>query len=210
MIVNESGGRDDARACRPEQVTMAARLTLICHAATAATRAAAFPCDEGIEAGAAEPAAALAPRIRRADRAWTSPALCARQTAAALGLDATAHSALRDCGYGRWSGRKLRDVQAEDPDGVAAWLADAGAVPHGGESRNALRGRVAAWLHERVTENGRMVAVTHMAVIRAAVMTVLDAPTDAFWRIDVEPLGVVDLRSDGARWSLRAVGPPPT
>jgi broad specificity phosphatase PhoE len=190
--------------------TMPARLTLICHAATAATRGAAFPADEGIEPGAAE----LAARLRRADRpwtrAWTSPALCARQTAAALGLEATVHSGLRDCGYGRWSGRKLADVQAEDPDGVAAWLADAAATPHGGEARSALLARVAAWLRERVAESGRIVAVTHPAVIRAAVMAVLDVPAAAFWRIDVEPLSVTELRSDGTRWTLRAAGPSAT
>ena len=188
---------------------MPARLTLICHAATAATRAAAFPSDEGIEQGAAELVAGLAARIGRTDRAWTSPALCARQTAAALGLDATAHPALRDCGYGRWSGRKLADVQAEDPAGVAAWLADAAAAPDGGEPRTALLARVAAWLRERVAENGRSVAVTHPAVVRAAVMAVLEAPAVAFWRIDVEPLSVTELRSDRTRWSLRAVSPPP-
>ena len=190
---------------------MPARLTLVCHAATAATRSAAFPSDEGIEPGAAELAAALAGRLRRADRAstrvWTSPALCARQTAAALNLDATAHSGLRDCGYGRWSGRKLADVQAEDPAGVAAWLADTAAAPHGGEARSALFARVAAWLRERVAENGHIVAVTHPAVIRAAIMGVVDAPADAFWRIDIEPLSVVELRSDGTRWNLRAAAP---
>ena len=186
---------------------MPARLTLVCHAATVATRSATFPSDEGIERGAAELAAALAGRLRRADRGWTSPALCARQTAAALNLDATAHSGLRDCGYGRWSGRKLADVQAEDPAGVAAWLGDAAAAPHGGEARSALLARVAAWLRERVAENGHIVAVTHPAVIRAAIMGVVAAPADAFWRIDIEPLSVVELRSDGTRWNLRAAAP---
>jgi len=192
-----------------------ARLTLICHAATAATRSAAFPSDEGIEPGAAELVAAVAARLRRADRApasiwasvWTSPALAARQTAAALGLDATAHSGLRDCGYGRWSGRRLADVQAEDPAGVAAWLGDAAAAPHGGEARSALFARVAAWLRERVAESGHSVAVTHAAVIRAAVIGVVGAPAEAFWRIDIEPLSVTELRSDGTRWNLRAARP---
>jgi broad specificity phosphatase PhoE len=193
---------------------MPARLTLVCHAATAATRTAAFSSDEGIEPGAAELAAAWAARLRRTGRpwtrAWTSPALCARQTAAALGLDATAHSGLRDCGYGRWAGRKLADVQAEDPAAVAAWLADAAATPHGGEARSALLARVAAWLRERVAESGQIVAVTHAAVIRAAIMGVVGAPAEAFWRIDIEPLSVTELRSDGTRWNLRAAHLAPT
>jgi broad specificity phosphatase PhoE len=183
---------------------MTARLTLICHAATAATRAAAFPADEPIEARSEPQAAALARRIGRPDRAWSSPALCARQTAAALGLDATAHAALRDCDFGRWSGRGLADVQADDPRAVAAWLADPAAAPHGGESVAAMSDRIAAWLDECAKETGRLVAVTHASVIRAAVVRVLAAPARAFWRIDVAPLSMVDLGSDGARWNLRA------
>jgi broad specificity phosphatase PhoE len=182
---------------------MTARLILICHAATAATRAAAFPADEPIEARDAARAAALTRRIGLADRAWSSPALCARQTAAALGLDATAHAALRDCHYGRWSGRNLADVQAVDPHGIGIWLADPEAAPHGGESLAELFDRVAEWLDDRVKGTGRFVAVTHASVIRAAVLHVLDAPARSFWRIDVAPLGMVDLSSDGARWNLR-------
>ena len=48
--------------------------------------------------------------------------------------------------------------------------------------------------------------MTHAAVIRAAVLIVLDAPASAFWRIDVEPLSLTDLRFDGRRWALRALG----
>jgi len=183
---------------------MTARLTLICHAATAATRATAFAADEPIEAPAAARAGALAARIGHVDRAWSSPALCARQTAAALSLDAIADAALRDCNFGRWAGRKLAEVHAGDPQAVAAWLADPQAVPHGGESRAAISVRIAAWLQACVKDTGRIVAVTHASVIRAAILDVLDAPGAAFWRIDVAPLSMVELSSDGARWSLRA------
>jgi broad specificity phosphatase PhoE len=183
---------------------MTARLTLICHAATAATRAAAFPADAPIEARADTQLAAFARRIGRADLAWSSPALCARQTAAALGLDAAVDPALRDCDFGRWSGRSLAEVHADDPQAVAAWLADPVAAPHGGESVAAMSNRVAAWLDDCAKRAGRLVAVTHASVIRAAVVRVLDAPARAFWRVDVAPLSMVDLGSDGARWNLRA------
>src|SRR5262249_45656214 len=156
------------------------------------------------EAPAVARAAALAPRISHVDRAWSSPALCARQTAAALGLDAIADAALRDCDFGSWAGRKLAEVHAGDPHAVAAWLADPEATPHGGESRTAMSVRIVAWLRSCVKDTGRIVAVTHASVIRAAILGVLDAPAAAFWRIDVPPLSMVDLSSDGARWSLRA------
>src|SRR5882757_6975730 len=129
---------------------MPARLTLICHGATAATRAAAFPRDEPLEDGAVEHAKALGLSLRRNDRAVTSPALQARQTAAALSLDAGVHPALRDCDYGHWCGRKLTDIQATHPAELAAWLSDPGAAPHGGESLLALMQRVSDWMADRL------------------------------------------------------------
>lgn len=185
-------------------ISMPARLTMICHGATSATRAAAFPLDEPLEDSVAEWARTLSLSLRRWDRVVTSPALRARQTAAALSLNACVHPALRDCDYGRWHGRKLADIQATHPAEVAAWLSDPGADPHGGESLLALTLRVSGWMADRSHDDGHTIAVTHAAVIRAAVIDVLGAPPKSFWRIDVEPLGLVELHSDKRRWVLRA------
>jgi broad specificity phosphatase PhoE len=186
---------------------MSKRLTLICHGATAATRAAAFPQDEPLEDGVLSRVAVLGQGLRRTDRAWASPALRARQTAAALALDAAVNRSLRDCDYGRWAGRKFTDVQTEEPASVAAWLSDAQAAPHGGESLSDLFRRVSAWMDECIREEGHTIAVTHAAVIRAAILHVLDAPARSFWRIDIEPLSVTKLRGDGVRWTLLASDP---
>jgi broad specificity phosphatase PhoE len=186
---------------------MPTRLTLICHGATIATRSAAFPLDEPLEKQATDVAtAATVTWLGRVDRSWTSPALRARQTAAALSLDAITDPALRDCDYGRWAGRRLRDVEIEEPDGVAAWLSNSNAAPHGGESVTDLLRRVASWLDRHAGEGGHSVAVTHSAVIRVAVLHAIYAPALSFWRIDVGPLSVTELRNDGAGWSWRAVG----
>jgi broad specificity phosphatase PhoE len=96
----------------------------------------------------------------------------------------------------------LTDVQTEEPAKIALWLSDAKAAPHGGEALSDLFQRVAAWMNERIPEKGRTIAVTHVAVIRAALLHVLQAPASSFWRIDIEPLSVVKLRSDGTRWTL--------
>jgi broad specificity phosphatase PhoE len=189
-------------APKSRTIGMSMRLTLIAHGATTATRAAAFPQDEPVEARALSSAALLGRRLRRTDRTWTSPALRARQTAAALSLDAAVNPSLRDCDYGRWTGRTLTDVQAEEPASVAAWLSDAEAAPHGGESLADLCRRVSAWMNECIREEGNTIAVTHAAVIRAAILHVLHAPAPSFWRIDIEPLSVTELRSDGTRWTL--------
>jgi broad specificity phosphatase PhoE len=63
------------------------------------------------------------------------------ETAAALGLAATVDAGLADWDLGEWRGRALDEVA-----GIAEWVADPDAVPHGGESLTALLARVAAWL----------------------------------------------------------------
>ena len=187
---------------------MTPRLTLLCHASTDAVRRAAFPADEPLDERGAVQAADAASNLGSFDSAWTSPALRARQTAAALRLSAQDDVALRDCDFGRWSGLRLTDLQAREPDAVAAWIADPAVAPHGGESILDVLRRVGGWLDARREERGRGIAVTHPAVVRAAVIHVLGAPPQSFWRIDVEPLSITDLRRNGDRWTLRSSGCP--
>jgi len=117
-----------------------ARLTLVAHASTAATARAVFAGDEGLEPRGAA-AAAAATRLRRVTRTVCSPARAAVETAAALGLAATVDAGLADWDLGEWRGRALDEVA-----GIAEWVADPDAAPHGGESLTALLARVAAWL----------------------------------------------------------------
>ena len=144
--------------------------------------------------------------MRRVDMAWSSPALRARQTAAALGLDATVDPVLRDIDCGAWSGHSLAEIQADAPDAVAGWLTDCSAKPHGGESIADLLHRLAPWLDTLRQAEGRIVAVTHAAVVRAAVLLALDANPMSFWRIDAGPLCQVRLRGNTGRWTLLAMG----
>ena len=112
---------------------MLVRLTMICNGATAATRKGAFPADEPLEPRSLALAKAMRGTLRRADRVWTAPALRARQTAEALALEASVEPLLADQDHGRWAGRSFEEVQAEQPEGIAAWLTDPNAAPHGGE-----------------------------------------------------------------------------
>lgn len=185
---------------------MTTRLVLICHAGTTAMRVGAFPADEPIDEAGAAKAAALARRLPRVDRAWTSPALRARQTAAALGLDAAIEPALGDLDFGRWAGRALAEIEAEEPQALAAWLTDPATAPHGGEDFFTLRARVGAWLDHRRGETGRLVAVTHPAVIRAAVIHAIEATARSFAHIDVAPLSLTELTCTAGHWRLRSLG----
>ncbi len=185
---------------------MPTRITLLCHGPTSATRATAFPLDEPLEKQAMV-AAARAAALRRIDRCWSSPALCARQTAAVLSLEPLTDPDLRDCDYGRWAGRSLRDLEAEEPDGIIAWLSDVNAAPHGGESVVDVLQRIAAWLDRRIGERGHGLAVTHASVIRCAILHAIAAPAASCWHIDVAPLSTTELRHDGLRWRWRAFVP---
>ena len=177
---------------------MAIRLTLVCSAPAAGVRPGTFPDDEPAEL------AGFAPDLGTIARLLTAPELRARQTAGVIGA-ATIEPGLRECDYGIWRGRDLGEIGAADPVGAAAWIADPAAAPHGGEAIAALLERVGVWL-DRFDAAGHTVAVTHPAVIRAAIAHVLAAPAAAFWRIDIQPLSVTDLRRHAGRWTLRSVG----
>lgn len=185
---------------------MLVRLTMICCGMTAAGRRGFFPSDEPLEDKALVGMPALAGILPAADRAWTSPALRARQTAEALSLQAADIVALRDQDLGAWAGRAFDDVQLAQPDAAHAWLVDPAVTPPNGENFNAVAARVAALVDALTAEPGHTIAITHPAVIRAAILHVLKAPLSGFRFIDVEPLSLADFRSDGTRWLLRASG----
>ena len=186
---------------------MAARLDLLAHGASEATRAARFPDDEGLEASAAQALQGLRGQVRPYARTFTAPARAARETAAALGLNAEVENALRDCDYGRWRGLASKDVAEREPDAFAAWLGDPVAAPHGGESFAALIERVGAWLSQSLARDGATLAVTHASVVRAAIVNAISAGPSAFARIDVAPLSLARLSGHAGRWNLVALGP---
>lgn len=137
----------------------------------------------------------------------------AAQTAEALGWPGvTLEPALADCDYGDWTGRTLDEIAAADPDGVRRWLTDPAAAPHGGESVTALIRRVGDWLDRYADSGRRAAAVTHAAVIRAAMTYVMRAPPASFRCLDVVPLAVVRLSARDGRWriELSRVAPVPT
>ncbi|MDE1974053.1 MAG: histidine phosphatase family protein [Hyphomicrobiales bacterium] len=181
---------------------MTARLILICHASTDAVRRPAFPADEALDDIGRRDAAAAAQSLSHADRNWVSPELRTRQTAQELGLDAAVQPSLCDCDYGAWRGRKLDDVQAREPDAMAAWLRDPAAAPHGGESILAVIQRVAAWLAGEHGHHRQSIVVTHATIIRAAIVHAIGATPQSFRRIDIAPLSVTRLSGTHERWNL--------
>jgi len=190
------------------------RLLLISHAPTAAMRAGRFPADDPLDArGLAEAQAAQA-RLSHLSHlaafneapAFVSPAVCARDTASALGLNAKVDAALADIDYGNWTGRRLADLAAQTPTELSAWMRDPDAAPHGGESFSQAVKRIGDWLdaldvalHDEPGNARGVIAVTHAAIIRAAVIHALSASSAIFPRIEIAPLTVVELHHSQQR-----------
>jgi broad specificity phosphatase PhoE len=176
-----------------------ARITFIAHAPTEALRRAAFPLDE--------------PLLKqekmttnlRAVQAWSGPEQRAIQTSAVLGLSASVTDGLRDCDYGRWRGQTIEEVQSQDPEGMLQWLTRPDTAPHGGESIESLIGRAGRWIDEQ-REVRHTLAITHPAVIRAAIVFGLNLAPKIFWRFDIAPLSFTEMYFSRNTWTLRRVG----
>lgn len=184
---------------RTARAKLMMHLMLICDAGSG--RPPTFPDDPPLAEGAAAPVPLPQPGA-----AWSSPERRALQTAALLGLTPAIDPALRDCDYGRWRGRSLAEIGAQEPDGLAAWIADPAAKPHGGESVCDVVARVGRWLDERCRDRGRVVAVTHGAVIRAAIVHAIRAGPASCPHIDVAPLSHTLLTCHAGTWRLRDHG----
>jgi broad specificity phosphatase PhoE len=182
-------------------VTEVVRVTLVSHAMTDAMVAGRFPADEPLNRIGRRQAKA-APRldINGGVRQLAAPEQRARQTAQLLGLHATTEPRLADLGCGAWCGQTLRAVGPAD---LEMWLTDPARAPHGGESIVDLIARVAGWLTSLTHDASPTVAVTHPAVIRAAILGALDMPPKSFWRIDIAPVGRTVLHFRKGNWTLR-------
>ncbi len=180
------------------------RLLLIRHGPTLATERGAFAADEPITESGRAAAGRLRGFVPAAGAVVvSSPLRRCRQTAEAAGFRPRIEPDLAECRFGAWEGRTFAEISAHEPDLLAVWLRDAGAAPHGGESLTRFAERVGAWLTataERPDQD--VVAFTHAGVIKAAVISALRAPLEAFWRITAAPLSITELHAHDGSWTL--------
>ncbi|MET9095588.1 histidine phosphatase family protein [Streptomyces cyaneofuscatus] len=206
---------------------MTVRVMLVSPAMNAALREARFDGDAPLDRAGERSARAAAAAVPRSGAVLSGPSERCLGTAAALGLAARAEPALTGWDLGRWSGRRLDEVGAAEPDAVAAWIGDPSAAPHGGESLRALVERVGGWLdgtggtdtlaagdgpgatdrsdagYASGATDRSILAVAEPAVVRAAVVHALALPVEAFWRLDVAPLVLTELSGRSGRWNVR-------
>ncbi|MBB5914821.1 broad specificity phosphatase PhoE [Nocardia transvalensis] len=164
------------------------RVDLVSHGMTEAMRKARFPVDEPLtEAG--RRAVSTAGRLHAA-RVLTAPERRAVETAALLGLLGDEDERLRDLDAGAWRGGELMSVPQDE---LYAWLTDPKFRGHGGEAVIDVIERTREWLTDIATQGTPTIAITHPAVIRAALLVALDAPAKSFWRIDIPPISVTRM-----------------
>ncbi|SPM30189.1 Broad specificity phosphatase PhoE, partial [Mycobacterium terramassiliense] len=182
-------------------VTDVVRLTLVSHAMTDAMAAGRFPADESLsQIGRRQVKKAGRLDVQKDARLFAGPEQRVRETAQLLGLHAVTEPRLADLQCGDWCGHTLRAV---GPTELETWLTDPARAPHGGESIVDLIQRVAGWLQSLTANTAPVVAVTHPAVIRAAILHSLDAPPKSFWGIDIAPVSRTVLHFRNGRWTLR-------
>ncbi|MFJ4652069.1 histidine phosphatase family protein [Nocardia sp. NPDC088792] len=177
------------------------RLTLVTHAFTDAVQAARFPADEPLNPLGLRSVETSGGLSGEAAGVCYAPEARTAQTADALGLSGTAEEALRDLDCGSWAGRSMDAIA---PDQLMAWLTDPGFRGHGGEAITDLIERVSLWLNGVAGQGDRVIAITHPAIVRAAILCTLQAPAESFWRIDIPPLTATTLHHRQPAWTLRS------
>ena len=182
------------------------RLYLLAHAPTSAQRQQRFPADEGIEPVDPTIAPRLLARLGSRDAIWRGPERRCEETAAALGLVAAPSDELRAWSVGAWAGRAVDWVAEHDPEGLRAWRTNPDAVPIGGESLMMLVERIASWMKAQERPTGRVVMIADPAVVRAAILYVLDADPRSFWRVDIAPWSLSIVQYAQGAWRLRSLG----
>ena len=153
---------------------------------------------------------ALAERLRTENVAavYSSPALCARQTARILAqphiLTVRQRSDLRDIDYGSYGGKYTADVQRQDPDLWKQWVE----APHtvqfpGGEGLPDMRRRMERFLSSIAEHNSAetLLAVTHDSPLRAAVSIALGVDDSHHHQfvVQVASMTVLEVTQAGGR-----------
>lgn len=130
----------------------------------------------------------------------TSPLLRARRTAALIGVEAAIEPAAIELDFGAWEGRRLSEIRAEDPTGVAVNEARGlDFTPPGGESPRDVQARLAPLLARLAAQGRDTGIVTHKGVIRALLSLatgwpmVDKPPVKLFW----DRVHLFELAADG-------------
>jgi probable phosphoglycerate mutase len=140
---------------------------------------------------------------------YSSPLERTRETAApiaaAAGAPVTLDPDLLEIDFGEWTGKAFQELDA-DPAWAVWNTARAVARPPGGESMVEVQTRLFRWLGRIRARHpeGRVAAVTHGDVIKAAVALILGFSLDQHERLEVSPASVTTLVTGD--WGMKVMG----
>ncbi|WP_328322107.1 bifunctional RNase H/acid phosphatase [Kribbella sp. NBC_00382] len=133
------------------------------------------------------------------DAIVSSPMVRTKQTAAAvaetLGLDVKVEKGWVECSFGDWDGHTFAEVQQKWPEALNEWMGSTTVAPPGGESfdacarraRSARDGVLAAYPGKTV------LVVTHVTPIKLMVRSVLQAPMNSLFRMELAPATLTEI-----------------
>ncbi|HEX8035441.1 MAG TPA: histidine phosphatase family protein [Ktedonobacterales bacterium] len=116
----------------------------------------------------------------------------AEEIGALLHLDVVVSDDLREQDFGVWEDRSRAEVQASDPERLAAWEAGADVAPPAGESLAATRERVVACADLLAARHPgeTVVLASHVGPIKALVCVALTLPASGAHRMWLDPASI--------------------
>lgn len=154
--------------------------------------------DEPLDEVGKEQAVAVAALVGPVDELICSPLLRARQTAEAFAMPYEIDDRWIELSYGIHEGVAYTEVPSEAWD---HWRLDPAFVPEGGESLQALDGRVRSACDELVdrARDRQVAVVSHVSPIKSAVAWALDVGIHIAWRSHLSHASVcrIDVRRNG-------------
>lgn len=177
---------------------MSGEIVLVRHGRTALNAAGRLqgrvdePLDEVGREQARRLAARLAPMLGDEDLVISSPLVRARDTASTLGREVFVDDQWIEMSYGVFDGVPQGDVSA---DVWSRWRTDPHFAPDGGESLAAVTERVHRAcddLRERAADR-RIVIVSHVSPIKAAIAWALGTDPSTSWRMHLDTAAVTRI-----------------
>lgn len=144
------------------------------------------------------------PLAGRPTRIISSPLRRCRNTAAPLAamlhLPIEIDDRLIEIGHGSWEGLLRDEIAERDPERYRAWRTTPGSVSFdGGETLADVAARWQSFAADLAATNEITVVLTHDAVVRIALLLLLERPLDELWDVPVENAAFARVdRKDGA------------
>lgn len=163
----------------------------------------------------------LAPRLSNVTRVFSSPLARARMTASPiarlLNQPVEPEPLLSEMNYGAWEGLTQVEIKARWPDLYRNWKQEPATMTFpGGESLQGLKDRVLAFLNRVRNVPGSLLIVTHLGVLRVALVEAMGAPLSQFRAAHFRHGSLLEIcRHDGRLrvvapfWPMHASGPDP-